>query len=286
MTAYAEAPATEFGTGLLRTTVFAAADGSFRWRRSPGPLSPAPFELVSAGLAEQLRAACVPGGARLVLGVAEGESRSYLVWGAESVAKRLLDGVTDAGSEAPIRAMGRTLRALHACEAPTPGRTARGLIRLHTWLTGRAPSVRAAQVASQLRRRLGGDRWDLMRRWCAEVVADEDMALSHGAAGLGSLIGADLLIGEDVCAAPWYVDLGWVVGELVEFRWQLGGDQQSWQRLVDALFDGYGRDLGADWHRIVTLRILLHVHDIAAYLGGHTAGFAHYADFLAFLVDL
>ncbi|GAA3590686.1 hypothetical protein GCM10022419_086680 [Nonomuraea rosea] len=96
----------------------------------------------------------------------------------------------------------------------------------------------------------------------------------------------ELLIGEDVCAAPWYHDLAWIAGELVELRWLNDGDPQEWQRLLDALFEGYGRDLGEDANRLIALRIALHLHDISAYVGLDAALLATYAGFLDFLVNL
>jgi phosphopantothenoylcysteine decarboxylase/phosphopantothenate--cysteine ligase len=82
------------------------------------------------------------------------------------------------------------------------------------------------------------------------------------------------------------VDLGWVVGELVELKWQVGGDPGQWQRLTDALCDGYGRELGPDWHRMAALRVLLHVHDFAGYAGGTGDWLESYVGFLRFLIDL
>jgi phosphopantothenoylcysteine decarboxylase/phosphopantothenate--cysteine ligase len=96
----------------------------------------------------------------------------------------------------------------------------------------------------------------------------------------------ELLIGEDLCAAPWYHDLAWIAGELVELRWLNDGDPQEWQRLLDALFEGYGRDLGEDANRLIALRIALHLHDISAYVGLDAALLATYAGFLDFLVNL
>ncbi|AVZ73524.1 hypothetical protein SLUN_16375 [Streptomyces lunaelactis] len=66
----------------------------------------------------------------------------------------------------------------------------------------------------------------------------------------------------------------------------MGGDKESWQALTSALFEGYGRELGQEWKSMAALRILLHVHDIAAYVDDFDRGFDHYCDFLRFLVDL
>ncbi|MEU2515162.1 hypothetical protein [Streptomyces syringium] len=290
-------PLTEYGTGLLRTTVLPLPDGTYEWRRAPGPLAPAPFVRLSPEAVARLADAAgrpAPGGVLLAPARPDGEARTYRVAGAESVAFVLLtSGVTPALHD-PLRGLGRALRALHDTppgELPA-GRRSRGLDRLVTWLDGHTPSPRAAHAQAQVRRALGPDRWARVRGWAEEVTSDDQVVFAHGAAGLGSLVvggppgTAALLTGEDVCAAPWYVDLGWVVGELVELKWQLGGDPATWQSLIDALFDGYGRDLGTDWRKLAALRVLLHVHDIAAYLDDHQGGFDHYSSFLKFLTDL
>ncbi|GAB7182140.1 hypothetical protein ATKI12_1971 [Kitasatospora sp. Ki12] len=305
----------EFGTGLLRTSVRELPGGGWRWRRTPGPLAPTPFQPVDEELDRLLARAgsgdgsgagsgsgsdsgsgsgSGNGGARLVPGTADGPARRYEVRGEVSVAHLLLNGGLGPHLAGPLRDLGRLLRALHRLEPPTgrPATPSRALARLGDWLGGRAASPRAACAQAGLRRELGEERWSRLLAWYRRTAGDPDTTLAHGAPGLGSLVvdhasgGVDLLVGEDVCALPWYLDLGWVVGELVELQWQLGGDKAQWQALTDALFEGYGRDLGPEWHRIAALRILLHVHDIAAYLDGFDHGFDHYAGFLRFLVDL
>ncbi|MGW2329934.1 flavoprotein [Streptomyces sp. NPDC001700] len=297
-----EAEASEFGTGLLRTRVRALPGGGHRWRRTPGPLAPVPFQPPVPGephaepRAGWTDAADRAGadGARLVAGTADGPARLYDVRGGVSAAHLLLHGAPAATLEKPLHALGQLLRTVHDRPAPAglPPGPSRGLTRLGDWLSGRSASPRAACAQGQVRRSLGEERWARLRCWYRATVTDSATTLAHGAAGLGSLVvdrtsgGVDLLIGEDVCTAPWYVDLGWVVGELVELQWQLGGDKDAWQTLTDALFEGYGRDLGEEWNRTAALRILLHVHDIAAYLDDFDHGFDHYCGFLRFLVDL
>ncbi|MEU6550264.1 hypothetical protein ABZ915_08235 [Streptomyces sp. NPDC046915] len=284
----------EYGTDLLRTTVRPLTSGGHEWTRTCGRLAPTGFRPVG-GLGDRLTAAGRDGAVRPAVGQGDATSRRYTVAGGESVANRLLSAGPRPQLREPLRGLGRTLNRLHA-DGPPPSAQRlgppRGLIRLDTWLAGRAPAARAAYVGSQLRGRLGPERWSKATDWCRQVTEDTDVTLVHGAPGLGSLVVGDavdpaaLLTGEDLAVAPWYFDLGWVLGELVELKWQLGGDQQEWQLLLEVFFEGYGRDLGAQWNRVAALRILLHVHDIAAYVGWHTAGFDHYATFLMFLIDL
>ncbi|MGW1745052.1 hypothetical protein ACWCRD_05425 [Streptomyces sp. NPDC002092] len=284
----------EYGTDLLRTRVRQLTSGEHEWSRSPGRLAPAGFRPVGA-IEDRLTAVGRDGAVRLALGRGDATSRRYTVAGGESVANRLLSGGPRPELRGALGGLGRALSLLHADGPPPPERRLgppRGLVRLDTWLAGRAPVPRAAYVGARLRGRLGPERWSKVTGWCRELAEDTEVTLVHGAPGLGSLVvpsadgPAALLTGEDLAVAPWYFDLGWVLGELVELKWQLGGDQQGWQLLLEVFFEGYGRDLGDRWNHMAALRILLHVHDIASYVDWHTAGFDHYAKFLMFLVDL
>ncbi|MEU9158856.1 hypothetical protein AB0D29_01015 [Streptomyces sp. NPDC048424] len=278
-----------FGTGLLRTTVHGGL-----WVREPGPLAPAGFHPLPATLPETPRTP----GVRLVYGEQlPGGARAYRgLSGDESVAGHLLRHGPHPGLRPALHALGRALAALHtaplpvATGAPAPPTASRGWARLDAWLAGRAPEVWAAQAASVLRERLGAERWHRLRDWTAELAADPALVVSHGAPGLGSLVAdpggegpVELLAGEDVCLAPWYSDVGWAVGELTELAWQLGGDSEAWQRLVDAVEEGYGRPLGPLRPRLAALRIALHLHDYTAYVGWQPETVERFAGFLGYL---
>ncbi|MGK5630038.1 hypothetical protein [Streptomyces sp. URMC 123] len=329
---------TAYGTGLLTTEVRATEDG-FLWLRAAGPAAPSPFRPSS----EALRTACAAigeqYGARLVMGQETAASpgvRRYRAGDRESAAHYLLLGGPDAvpggaaALERALRGVGALLAALHATPVPPAGgspvpsgvlRPARGLERLHAWLTGdsadsaapargsaagAAPApahspagsgVPAVSAAELLGARMSAVAQHALRAWCAEALAvrseAEPAVLSHGAPGLGSLVPAPrsgtaaLLTGEDLCLAPWQYDLGWIVGELVEMRWAYGGQQGggAWQRLLDALADGYGRGLGDQWHRWAALRVVLHAHDTLAYTTGGERTAALYAALAARLVE-
>ncbi|MFG2287108.1 flavoprotein [Streptomyces sp. NPDC048595] len=284
-----------FGTRLLRTAIHGLPAGGRRWRREPGPLAPTPFEPAGGEEYRLLAAIGDLGDARLALGTADGPARRYDVRGKLTAAHLLLHEGPSPGLAKPLHDLGRLLRAVHDLTpppaAPRAG-TSRGLARLDTWLTGRATCPRAACAQGQVRRNLGEARWARVLDWHARTLADAETVLAHGAAGLGSLVvdraggGVDLLTGEDVCRSPWYVDLGWVVGELVELQWQVGGDKAAWQSLTEALFEGYDRDLGSEWNEIAALRILLHVHDFTAYVDNVDGEVDRYCDFVRFLIDL
>ncbi|MFQ6397856.1 hypothetical protein ACLMAJ_31005 [Nocardia sp. KC 131] len=278
----------EYGTGLLRTTIVREHDG-YRWTRRPGPLAPVPFASETRGIS--LREVPALDGARLVLGEGGAHERNYRADGHESVAGSILRGGPDRELAEQLRGVGRLLRAIHEHPCPEESAPARGVSRLNDWLSGRASSPVAAHAAPLLEQILG-DRLALVRDWCLKLHTDS-LVCSHGAAGLGSVIrGTDatatfLLTGEDVCAAPWYLDMGWIVGELVEFRWHLTEqDPTSWELLLDALFDGYGRDLGRDWSVLAALRMLLHVHDFTAYVDWSVDTAVRRLHYIKFLIDL
>ncbi|MFG1704108.1 flavoprotein [Nonomuraea sp. M3C6] len=285
-----DAPA-EDGTGHLLMEVVPGA-GGFVWRRRPGRLSHSAFAPVDPALNGKLAGLLDGADVRLAPGEQDGEFRAYRVAGAESAARILLRDGPGEQVERLMRGLGRALREVHAVAPGDVSGPPRALRRLEEWLAGGSRSATAAAAGAVLADRLGAKCWDRLRGWCAEQDADPGVVLSHGAPGLGSLAvdldkgTGELLIGEDLCAAPWYHDLAWIAGELVELRWLNEGNPQDWQRLLNALFEGYGRDLGEDANRLVAMRIALHLHDISAYVGLDASLLAGYAGFLDFLVNL
>ncbi|MEV4332258.1 hypothetical protein AB0K02_17270 [Streptomyces sp. NPDC049597] len=292
----------DFGTGLLRTRVTGGTEGGgYTWVRRPGPQAPAPFAAPVPDLDALIAA---EGGGRHVLWASgavtgDGAGRVYRVRGPESAAGRLLYHGPDDGLVDVLRDLGRLLRALHDTPVPPVAADAlraapRGLVRFTDWLAGRSPEPRAAYAESLLRPRLGEVRMAALHELCERIAADGDRVLCHGAPALGSLVpaqgtsrgDADMLIGEDVCLAPWYLDLGWTLGELVELKWYRGDSGPAWPRLLNALFEGYGRDLGDTWPRLAALRVLLHLHDYTAYVGWDEENFEKYTGFVMFLLDL
>jgi hypothetical protein len=238
---------------------------------------------------------------RWSVGSAAGPARLYHVRGAESLAGRLLRQGPDQDTALTLRGLGQALRELHDTVVPssaTAGGGPRGLRRLTDWLRGHAPTPGAAYAQSLLRPALGEERLPLVGRLAERMGQSEDaeVRLCHGAAALGSLIpaapgsgvpgAADMLIGEDLCLAPWQFDLGWTLGELVELQWCGNGQNPAWKGTVEALFEGYGRDLGDTWPQHAALRVLLHLHDYTAYVGWDRAIFEKYTGFVKFLLDL
>lgn len=264
-----------YATDLLISEVHAHPDG-YRWTRRPGPAAPGPFRVPSTALAAALTGIGSREDVRLLLGEATawGGRTYHPVGDHQPVVHWLLLGGPEGvpgGAEAletALRGVGALLAEIHRLPARgllAGSASARPLERLRTWLTGPADEILRAHITGTTARTL--------LDWCEEALDPRrDHVVSHGAPGLGSLVlearsgAAGLLVGEDVCLAPWQFDLGWLIGDLVELRWAVGGSRPSrWQRLVDAVTEGYGRDLGDAWHRWAALNIAVHVHDRATY---------------------
>lgn len=285
----------EFGTGLLHTRVTLLGDGRHQWWRSPGPYAPSPFQAVSPPLAATLATIDRVGQHRLVVGQRDAAGRTYLVGGTTSIAHRLLAEGPQPDLATMLYGLGQLLAALHA--TPRPAGVAdgsRALNRLSAWLAGAAARPAAGKAAHVLQDRLGGRRWQALRESCDDALTDPVVTLAHGAPGLGSVVvaersgAAELLTGEDVCVAPWWTDLAWPAGELVELRSFTGGraEGQPWQRLLAALYAGYGRDPGPRWASHAAMRVALHLHDFTAYVGWDARHVEQYAALLARLTDI
>lgn len=279
MTAPAAGAPTRYGTGLLGTEIVPAGD-RWCWRRSVGPLAPAPFTT--------LPGSDVDGPVRIVRGDGDERQRSYLVRGPESAAAVLLrEGPTES-LPAVLHGLGEALLSLHAAPAPATG-TSPGLVRLGTWLDGRARRLDASQAAGQLRDRIGEPRWRTLRSWRDEAAAGGPVRV-HGAVTLGSLIpaadgaGGDLLAGEDEGVGSPELDLGWVVGEIVELSAASARPPAEWTRLLSAFAEGYGTELDPGCHRVAALRVALHLHDVTAYVGWSEPDFERYVRLLTLLV--
>ncbi|WP_066371478.1 hypothetical protein [Herbidospora mongoliensis] len=292
---------TSFATGYLRTTVTRDDDGTYLWTRRPGadrngqirvphPLlhaavASAPTGRVALTLPEPAeggvtyRVRRFPPVATLFLGLA-GEVPELMRVAGDTLAATAL-----------------TLAALHAVPVPDVEVAAVpvGVRRLLNWLRG----GRGPRGAAELHRRahvvLGRDRLDLVESWCAIVGGRR--VLLHGAPGHGILlpVGDDpadagaLLIGEDLAAGPPEFDLGWLIGELVEFGHAgvkpgpLG--RADYDALVHRLLDAYPAPLDrAAVGRVALLRFLTHTHDFSAYMGWHDT-LDDYLSVLAGVID-
>ncbi|GAA2449013.1 hypothetical protein GCM10010421_46590 [Streptomyces glaucus] len=291
----------EFGTGYQRTAVY-RTDSGYLWVRSPGPDRPG--GMVEPG--PELRTALTahtPRGMALRLAEKADESLVYRVKGCKTAARVALgrQGGADQGERlaSAAHAVGRSLAGLHAdvpvtaAEASPPA-----LSRVIRWMsTGQGPRG-AAALHGVLHAHLGPARWRRILRWCQEFAepGHADTVLLHGAPSLGSVILASegaadcLLTGEEVSRGAAGYDVGWLVGEILEWDMTASAPENTAKRAAArhvgrALLGGYGALPDATVvSRAAVLRVLTHAHDFAAYRGWHPE-LTHYARSLSRLVD-
>lgn len=261
-----------FGTGYVHTTVMQVSDG-YRWLRAAGPDRPVPIGRLTAAV--RLALAGLPG---LVL-PEQGATAAGLTFRAsapDSLAALFLGaghGDPQTTAAARLSAVAATLAALHRVPAPAGLSGPVGGQRLSGWLeTGTGPRA-AARLRERARTLLGSRRIQVLRHWCAQLTGT-GATLLHGAPGTGVIVGSALLTGEEVAAGRGEWDLGWLIGELVEFRdvpRHVGHDglrPLDYGALIGAVLRGYdgGYDPAAVGHAAV-LRFLTHAHDYAAFMG-------------------
>lgn len=308
-------PVEEFATGFQRTAVYRRGAGCVLIRTAgadrPTPLEPPPAHVRDALRALAARRGPAPA-ARIVLPDAVGDALHYELPGNAVAAK--LSVPTPAGAihittehaALALRAAGGALRRLHTeLPAALVGAGPRGPARLAAWLRAdpqHAGPRAAGPFQAFTRQRLGTTRLERVLDWCARLAAadDERDAFLHGAASLGAIVVAEhppygwLMAGEDLARGPAGHDMGWLLGEFVEWRMALGRpapigtapmDPQIYEASRFAVLDGYGPlpDLVAAG-RSATLRVFTHAHDYAAYMGWHPE-LAEYTATIADLID-
>ncbi|MFZ3499149.1 hypothetical protein ACODT5_39065 [Streptomyces sp. 5.8] len=296
------APAVEeFATGFLRTAIH--ADGpEFVWIRRPGADRPTPLGAPSAPVRAAL-SALRPDGLRLALPEAVGDALHYQLPGPVPVATLCVGRDPRQRPDLVAGALAGTGAALRLLHTAVPASLATagppGPARLATWMRdGHGPRA-ATGFHSIVRRQFGTARWNRVQGWCQALATDlaGDVFL-HGAPSLGSVIvghapdGGCLLAGEDTARGPADFDVGWLLGEFVEWRMALlrrtpgvDLDPGDFHAALAALARGY--DVPADpvvAGRAAVLRVFTHAHDFAAYMGWHPE-LLEYAVKVAELID-
>lgn len=293
----------DFGTGYQHTTVLRTPDSDFLWIRRPGHDRPSPARVDDPALNSAISAISDAGDTVLPVSpgptTASGQTwREYRVTGPHSLARSYLQPETDTSSvaEETLAGAGRFLARLHGIAVPGRVRlpTPDGPARMLRWLGGGTGPRGARRLHEDACALLGTDRLRRAREWCAELreirPGADGAVLLHGAPGNGVLIpsvpeerdrvSAVMLVGEELSLGPREFDLGWLAGELVEYRdlpeytGQHTVEPLDYQHLIDVLLDGYGP--GPDLERLdrcAILRVFIHVHDYCSYVGWHeTAG--------------
>jgi hypothetical protein len=292
-----------FGTAFHGTRIHRRA-AAYEWVRHPGPLRLEPFTPVHPDLRTTLEALDTDG-VRLGVGVADGPERRYRAGSPSTASNVLQPGPADEvwpALQPLLHATGRALLLLHTgvaapADAPAPA----GATRLASWLrTGHGPQ-HAPRLFALARQMLGAERWERASDWAADATGARPGAVFlHGGASLGALVldatpdglltgTGTLLTGEDLARGPAAYDVGWLLGELAEFRLLPQGRQhpQTAHRLREAarhILRGYGPVCPVAVGRVATLRILTHAHDFAAYVGWHDQ-LPEYVGLVADLLD-
>ncbi|GAA2794046.1 hypothetical protein GCM10010452_22900 [Crossiella cryophila] len=259
----------DFGTGFQRTRVHPDGDSAFRWLRTAGPQRPEPLTPVPAQVA-----ALLPTDTPAEFATPEfiHSGHSYRASGRSSAADWLFREHPNVPAliGSALHAVGRSLRVLHDSPGAVSA-TAPGPARLLRWLDGDSElRTRAAAV-------WGTQRLDTVRYWCS--WAARPGTLIHGGVSLASIVPpltagrVGLFSGPELATGPAELDLGWLLGELLELREQerlgvLAGVPHDCRRLAEAFLRGYGPDFdAAATCRAAVLRFLTHLHDHAVYVG-------------------
>lgn len=282
----------EFGTAFMQTSVYRQGAG-FAWVRRPGPAHRLPLPDLSPRLGAllgsihpALRLPVIDDGLRYrsdgVLPAA-----GWLTFNEELAGPVL---------EAMLRKVGTALAEMHLRPAPAEiTRHHPGVIRLSAWFNGRHDADAALHLSDHARNRLGHTRWIRLEELSREFSTAEADTLLHGAASMAlivpSLEGTGVLLtGEDLARGPWWLDLGWLIAELIELDQTVKAGiapalDFPYPTLCAALLDGYGRTpdlsvLGA----LGVLRVLTHARDYATYVGWDDQ-LLTYVDIVADLFD-
>lgn len=275
-------------TGYLDTEVrsrlpSASEPDRYRWSFGPGIDRPEPLRSTPAQLSNGLTGLTSNTHCRLSLGWIDGDRRHHLAPGRATVAAHLARPSTAASPRDLAQAasgLGTVLKRLgqldivdlHELAAPTGPR------RLAHWLrTGDGPWA-AGIMHDRLMALLGRARTEEIISWVDEMPREQ---LVHGRAGLASTVLSEssapsaLLTGDEVACGPRDFDLAWVLGEFLvteHLTRYLPDDQAARQRQLitdcrDAFLIAYGpsKDL-VTTGRTTSLRVLLEIHDAAAYL--------------------
>ncbi|MFD4005692.1 hypothetical protein [Streptomyces rubiginosohelvolus] len=233
-------PVSEYGTGLQVTRVHRAPDGGlggtgdFLWWHGPGPRRVGSLSVPARSAALVPDLGPVAMAALLATGTPHGDGLLHRAAGSASAAAWLRDPRPQAGRLVAhsLAAAARALRALHGVPLP-PGPQPLpppGVRRLREWAAGTGP---LAPAAARLRRRArevwGEGRTELLLGWADEAVRSScpgaPVVPLHGWASTGSLVPprsrgrVALLTGEDLGAGRRELDLGWMLGDLVELAW-------------------------------------------------------------------
>lgn len=275
-------------TGYLDTEIRSRLPGAtdqdrYRWSFGPGIDRPEPLRCTPQHLSNALTDISSNPACRLSLGWIDGDRRHHLAPGRATVAAHLARPTADSSPRDMVRAasgLGSVLKHLGQLDTTDLDEVGApsGPRRLAHWLrTGEGPWA-AGMMHDRLIALLGTARTEEIISWVEEMPRER---LVHGRAGLASTVLSEssapsaLLTGDEIACGPIDFDLAWVLGELLITEYMTRhepDDQAARQRQLitdcrDAFLIGYGpsKDLVMTG-RTTSLRVLLEIHDSAAYL--------------------
>ncbi|RPK62636.1 hypothetical protein EES43_13165 [Streptomyces sp. ADI96-02] len=231
------------GTGLQLTRVHHEPGGGFLWWHGPGPGRTGPLRAPGRLLARVPAPAAASGAALLSTGTPYGDGLLHRAAGSASAAAWLRDPRPQAGRLVAhaLVAAGRALRLLHDVPLPPDLEPVDlpGVRRMRAWAAGTGPSAPAAVRLRQRAREVWGRaRTALLLDWAHDALRPagpgDVVAPLHGWASAGALVPprtrgrVALLTGEDLGVGRRELDLGWMLGDLVELAWSsplYGGGQ-------------------------------------------------------------
>lgn len=294
----------ETRTGLTHTRVLADRT-HYRWQRLPGALAGRGPRLSPPALLHGLPQKGRVEGVDFVPGIGlDSGPVEYRVSGYRTLAGLFLEEPEQTRSPSLavlelLERVGAGLHALHRAEVDHDGKTDHGDAghapsgRLVNWLSSPPePGTATAVLTDAALRLLGTERLLRLRSWC-DLPVTQPGVLTHGAPSLGGIVlsragsGVEILSGEHLMLGAPESDIGRVLGELREltFSPEPSSPAPGHRPLEEALLRGYGGFLDPVLlHRTVTIRIALHIHDFAAFVGAHPH-FDLYLEQLARLLD-
>lgn len=275
-------------TGYLDTEVRRRSHESpmhegFRWSFAPGTDRTSPLRSLSPTLRRVIGDLPARADCDISVGWADGDRRHHMAPGRTSLGALLARPVAEIERTAALTAAAGLGSALHqlrtidiaqAAELALPA----GPHRLARWLRSGDGPWGAGVMHDLLSARLGASRVEEILSWIDDLPREQ---VVHGRSGLAATVLSEsdapcaLLLGDEVAVGPRDFDISWVLGELLIADHLAGGrhprEAARARALVvecrDAVLVAHGptEDLVAAG-RMTAMRVLLELHDSAAYL--------------------
>lgn len=266
----------ETSTGYLSTTLTVSERGEHTLVRRAGadrPARPAPS---SAHLDHVARSVGPP--SLTSPGWARGDAWHHPVPGPASLALLLSAGMRDEPLLRLCASVGTTLGEVHSRPVQEPLDEPSGLGRLRGW--SRTGPRAAGQALDVVAEELGADGLDALLADLDAVTAATPVTTLLGAPGSQSVFPdprggpPTVLVTDEIAGGPPAWDLGWFVGELVERSLGTPAGAPALQRAARHLLGAHAATAGSvtapqDVAVAAAARIVVHVHDYAAYVGWH-----------------